>query len=158
MHTMLAPIPFIFKISKKLLFFGAFLIMCFSGYGQAGSVAISGTLQEGSVLTAIVTDGNGATGAITYLWESSPNGATPWTTVGGATNTYTLLTSDVGDFIRVTATYTDDNLNPETPVSLGRTGHDPSFGTDGPCIECDRTDRLHPYMDGLHGQCGRNGL
>ena len=47
-------------------------------------------------------------GSVTWLWERSPNGTSSWNPISGATSaSYTPVASDVGDYLRATASYTD---------------------------------------------------
>ena len=47
-------------------------------------------------------------GSATWLWAGSPNGASDWTPISGATSaTYTPVTADVDDYLQATASYTD---------------------------------------------------
>ena len=73
-----------------------------------GTVALTGTSTQNQTLTAAVSDANGLNGAtINYQWQQSANGTT-WTNVNGATNsTLTLAQAQVGNQVRVNATYTD---------------------------------------------------
>lgn len=61
-----------------------------------------GTAQEGQTLTASVTNG---LSPFTYIWQSSNNGGTSWTDIGGATaSTYTVAEADEGHVLRVDVT------------------------------------------------------
>ena len=65
----------------------------------------------GTTLTATLTDDDGvkSSPAVTWKWESSPNGTDTWAVIDGeTTNTYTPDTEDIGDYLRVTATYDDE--------------------------------------------------
>jgi T5SS/PEP-CTERM-associated repeat protein len=78
---------------------------------------ISGNLIEGSTLRAsstVTTDESGA--APTYQWQSSANGITGWTPIGTG-STYTLKEVDENNFIRVTASFTDDTAQTVTQTS-----------------------------------------
>ena len=47
-------------------------------------------------------------GSETWSWARSPDGASDWTPISGATSaTYTPVAGDVGDYLRATASYTD---------------------------------------------------
>lgn len=88
------------------------------------NLAITGTLQQGSVLTATVTDNNNinTTQSVSFKWQrvngTSVSDITTNTVNGNSgttvTNTYTLVGSDVGNQIRVIADYTDAGGNVES--------------------------------------------
>ena len=68
--------------------------------------------QVGTALTATLTDPDGTASGTTWVWESSADGNTGWTTVSGATSTvtasrYTPVSTDLDQYLRATATYTD---------------------------------------------------
>ena len=68
--------------------------------------------QVGTALTATLTDPDGTVSGTTWVWESSADGNTGWTTVSGATSTvtasrYTPVSTDLDQYLRATATYTD---------------------------------------------------
>ena len=71
--------------------------------------SITGTAQEGSVLTAV----NGTTSDLNavisgYQWQSSGNGGTTWSNIAGATAaTYTPVEADETRLLRVVETATD---------------------------------------------------
>ena len=75
---------------------------------EPGTVTLS-SLQpiEGTQLTATLDDPDDVSGSVTWLWERSPNGTSPWTTISGASDSYTPVFDDVGDYLRATASYND---------------------------------------------------
>ena len=80
---------------------------------DAGSIAISdATPDQGQTLIATVTDADGASGVINYLWFR--NGVV---IPGQTTSVYTPVQVDVGKALFVAASYTDDFGAVETPVS-----------------------------------------
>lgn len=82
-----------------------------------GSVTISGTAMQGQTLTASSTtlaDADGL-GTLTYTWTSSDG-----STLGTGT-TYLLTSSEVGETIQVTATYTDGHGSSESKASSATT-------------------------------------
>jgi hypothetical protein len=94
-----------------------------------GTVVISGTATQGAMLTASNTlaDVDGL-GTITYQWKRGG------VAISGATaTTYTLVQSDVGAAITVTASYTDALGNPESVTSAATASitniNDPVTGT-----------------------------
>lgn len=96
---------------------------------------ISGTLATGSTLTALtanIVDPDGNAPPYTYQWASSSNPSSGFTPIAGATaSTYALTLSDVGKYIRLTVSYTNNYgaadsavattasavINTNTPVS-----------------------------------------
>jgi Ca2+-binding RTX toxin-like protein len=98
--------------------------------GQVLAVANTFTDADGITLT-----GPNAT-LFSYQWQSSLNGTT-WTAIAGATtSTFTPAQGQVGQFLRVVVSYTDNLLNPETVTSAatsavgdaitGTAGNDPA--------------------------------
>lgn len=79
---------------------------------EAASLSISGASQVGQTLTATLTDGNGATGAVSYQWLAND------VAIEGATSaSYTLTENEFAAAVSVTATYTDDEGFAETPTA-----------------------------------------
>ena len=74
-----------------------------------GSVALSPTGPSvGDRVTATLTDPDGGVTGVTWTWASSPNGLSGWRDILNATSaTYTPVTTDVGRYLRATASYTD---------------------------------------------------
>jgi uncharacterized protein (DUF427 family) len=76
-----------------------------------GTLALSGTAQEGGTLTAVISDISDADGNLSfaYQWQSSSDNSS-WSDIGGATgDTYTIADNQsmVGQYIRLTAVSTD---------------------------------------------------
>ncbi|TVZ40655.1 putative Ig domain-containing protein [Alteromonadaceae bacterium 2753L.S.0a.02] len=87
-----------------------------TGINDTASISFSGTETEDEILSSIITDADGYS-AVTYQWQRSTDGST-WTNIGSANNsTYTLTDADVGNFVRVTASYTDNQGTAEAPIS-----------------------------------------
>ncbi len=76
---------------------------------EAGSISLSSLQpQAGTRLTATLSDPDGRPSAVTWEWERSPNGFSSWTPIDGAASaSYTPTDDDVGDYLRVMASYTD---------------------------------------------------
>ena len=74
---------------------------------------MSGTVEQGEVLSASVSDADGTSGVtISYQWKRGD------TAIEGATSSsYTLTQADVGAAIKVTASYTDELLTAESRTS-----------------------------------------
>jgi hypothetical protein len=90
----------------------------------SGALTISGTANQGQVLTATSTiadiDGIPASGvgALSFKWQSSSVSGGGWSDIAGATaSTFTTTQAQVGKFIRVVATYTDNFGTAETVES-----------------------------------------
>ena len=79
--------------------------------------------SAGTKLTATLTDDDGikSSPAVAWSWESSPNGTSTWTEIAGeTTNSYTPGTDDIGDYLRVTATYDDDHGQGQTAQKVSQ--------------------------------------
>ena len=85
----------------------------------AGTVALSSTQPRvDTPLTATLTDPDGVSGATTWAWHRSPDGTSAWAAITGAASaSYTPVTTDVGRYLRATASYTDDADNAESLTS-----------------------------------------
>ncbi len=65
---------------------------------------VSGHPDQGQVLSAVST-WNPAGASYTYQWQSSSNSGSTWTNISGATSsTYTLVSGDLGNLVRVSVT------------------------------------------------------
>ena len=75
---------------------------------EPGTLELSATQPVvGVALTASLTDPDGSVSGVTWAWESSTDRSN-WSPVAGATeNSYTPVVADVGNYLRVTASYTD---------------------------------------------------
>ncbi|WAG80596.1 heme peroxidase [Metapseudomonas furukawaii] len=88
-----------------------------------GAPAISDTTPtQGQVLTAsrgTIADPDGTTTSVfSFQWQSSSNGGTTWTNIGGATGAnFTPGAGQVGQLLRVVASFTDDFGTLETVTS-----------------------------------------
>ncbi|MBE9111866.1 DUF4347 domain-containing protein [Nodosilinea sp. LEGE 07298] len=73
-----------------------------------GGVTISGTAEQGSLLTATSTLGDlDGLGTLNYQWQQSSDGIT-WAAIAGATaSTFTLTQDQVGQLVRSQVSYTD---------------------------------------------------
>jgi VCBS repeat-containing protein len=82
-----------------------------------GTVTISGSLSVDETLTATVADIDGVPSSISYQWQSSSDNSS-FTNIAGATGREFTITDNEGDkYIRVVATYTDQQTNNETPFA-----------------------------------------
>ena len=71
---------------------------------------MSGTFTEDQQITATVTDADndGSSDTYSYAWYSSSD-LSSWSSIGSDSSTYTLTQSEVGKYIKVTTSYTDDD-------------------------------------------------
>ena len=75
---------------------------------EAGTVTLSGTVQELHQLTAALSDPDTVSGTPTWQWARSATSTGPWTDLAMATAPqYTPGATDVDQYLRATATYTD---------------------------------------------------
>ena len=87
---------------------------------EAGAVTITGAAQVGQTLTASVSDPDGDPDPSEVIWQWSRSDAHngTFTDITSATEaSYVPVGADVGMFLRVTVTFTDDANNPETLTS-----------------------------------------
>ncbi|MXZ95236.1 MAG: hypothetical protein F4Y99_04830 [Acidimicrobiaceae bacterium] len=75
---------------------------------EPGGVALSSVQPRvGTALTATLSDPDTVSGTPTWVWQRS-GGRNSWTAISGATSaSYTPVAADSGQYLRVTATYTD---------------------------------------------------
>ena len=95
-----------------------------------GSMSINGILQNGTELTAIISDKNsfrsGENIIVTWIRVANDDTETqiiqntfaPTSVVDEVTNKYTLVSADIDNSIKVTATYTDRGGNDESIVTI----------------------------------------
>ena len=112
------------------------------------SLTISGTPAQNQQLTApTITDldgipATGAAGALSYQWQSSPDGTTNWTDISGATApTFTTTQDQVNKFVRVVAKYTDKFGTTEIVTSNATTAVTTNISVPQ---QRDATGSLHP--------------
>ena len=95
--------------------------------------------QVETPLTATLTDPDGGVTGETWIWKKSSD-QTSWDVIDGATTeTYTPVEGDVGDYLRITASYTDEEgpskeavEGPENPVqAVPVTNEPPEFPSTG---------------------------
>ena len=88
---------------------------------EPGSVSISSTGNEvkvGVQLTAELDERDEETN-VTWQWASSSSNTGPWDDITGETNnTYTPVEGDVGNYLRVTASYTDASFGPDSEEAI----------------------------------------
>jgi hypothetical protein len=95
-----------------------------------GSVAISGKIKRGETVTASNTIGDpDGIGAISYKWQSSPD-LINWSDVSTGAS-LTIADAQVGNYLRVNATYTDgrgtiESVNSSSSDKVLFTNHPPT--------------------------------
>ena len=84
-----------------------------------GSVTISAGSSVGATLSAVLSDPDGLTKATpTYQWQSASTEGGTYSNIAGATfSSYTIASTDGGQWLKVVTTYTDDQNNVETNVT-----------------------------------------
>jgi len=88
-----------------------------TGINDASVLTLSGIAVEDNTLISSLSDADGVSGPISYQWQRSFDGNN-WIDIQNAnSSSYTLTDADVGSNVRLTASYTDDQNNAETPVS-----------------------------------------
>ena len=85
------------------------LMIAVTNVDEKGAITFSlAQPQIGAALSATLTDPDGSVSGVTWQWESSPDGATGWKRISGAiAGSYTPVAGDAGNYLRVTASYTD---------------------------------------------------
>ena len=84
---------------------------------EPGTLALSSTRpQLGDTLTTTLTDPDGVTGAVTYVWERSVGRGT-WVTLADTAASRVPTAADTGHFLRVTATYQDGHAAGNTATA-----------------------------------------
>lgn len=88
---------------------------------DTGNISLSGTWASGDVVVATINDSDGLVGVEpTYTWYRGNPGS--WTQISGATgSSYTLTNDDGNKYIRVVASYTDNQNSLNNPESVSPT-------------------------------------
>jgi hypothetical protein len=110
--------------------------------GVGLNVAAGQSPQVGQTLTASATTNDPDATGINYQWEESTSSAfTTFSDIGTNSASYTVQTSDIGDYIRVVATTSDDSAS-ETSAVTGavQSGGEAPAGTAGQPINLGLTD------------------
>ncbi|MDO6563310.1 DUF4347 domain-containing protein [Amphritea sp. 1_MG-2023] len=91
----------------------------------SGLPQVNGSTMENQQLTANtsgISDANGLSNSFTYQWQRSADGIT-WSDISGATSdTYILDDPDVGQYMRVSVSITDDDGFDEGPLFSSAVG------------------------------------
>ncbi|MGE0051477.1 MAG: DUF4347 domain-containing protein, partial [Arcobacter sp.] len=90
---------------------------------DTGNVSLSGTWASGDVVVATINDSDGLVGVEpTYTWYRGNSNTGPWTQISGATgSSYTLTNDDGNKYIKVVASYTDNQGSLNNPESVSPT-------------------------------------
>ena len=84
---------------------------------EPGTLVLSSTRpQLGETLTTTLTDPDGVTGTVTYLWERSVGRGT-WAALADTAASHLPTAADSGHFLRVTATYQDSHGSANTAAA-----------------------------------------
>ena len=66
---------------------------------EPGTVTLSSQQPLVAIeITAALDDPDDVSGSVTWLWERSPDGTSPWTPISGASDSYTPVFDDVGNY------------------------------------------------------------
>ena len=86
---------------------------------EPGTLELSATHPlVDTALTASLTDPDGSISGESWVWESSSDRSN-WTAISGATgDSYTPVDADVGNYLRVTASYTDGEGSGKTAAAV----------------------------------------
>ena len=90
-----------------------------SNQEESGKITLSGEQPVvDSSLSATLTDPDGQVNSVTWQWDASSN-QTEWDALSGATSaSYTPLTSDFGQYLRATASYTDGHGSGKSAMAV----------------------------------------
>ena len=86
---------------------------------EPGTITLSSLQpQAGVVLTAVLSDPDGATSGTGLQWERSSRASGPWTAIEDETAlTYTPVNTDGGNYLRITAEYKDPESTENTKMA-----------------------------------------
>ena len=87
---------------------------------EAGLLSFNSTSpQTGTALIASLTDPDGGEINIAWQWARSTDGTTAWSDISDATSiSYTPVADDVGNYLRASASYTDDHGDSKTASAV----------------------------------------
>ena len=86
-------------------------------------------------LTATLDDIDEVSGSETWSWERSPDGASSWTPISGATtDSYTPVADDVGDYLRATASYDDGHGADKSAQAVSANAVEGALGRNRPVL------------------------
>ena len=101
---------------------------------EPGTVTLSSLQpQVATQLTATLADPDSGLGSVTWSWERSPDGTSPWTPISGATtDSYTPVFDDVGDYLRATASYNDGEGGGKSAQAISANAVEVALGRNAP--------------------------
>ena len=101
---------------------------------EPGTVTLSSLQpQVATQLTATLADPDSGLGSVTWSWERSPDGTSPWTPISGATtDSYTPVFDDVGDYLRATASYNDGEGGSKSAQAISANAVEVALGRNAP--------------------------
>ena len=111
--------------------------------GEVRFTSTSLVVRVGVELEAELDEADDETN-VTWQWASGGSATGPWTPIGGATNaTYTPLANDAGDYLQVTASYTDASFgsDSQSAVTSDAVAPESTAGTPG-TVALDPTTQL----------------
>ena len=100
---------------------------------EAGTVTIRGTPSGGEPLTATVADGDGTVSSLTWQWARGSKATGTFDDITGATSdSYRPVATDVAQYLKVTATYSDalpgrKTVSAVTRSAVGASNAEPTF-------------------------------
>ena len=85
------------------------LTVTVSNVNEAGSVSITGTVEAGQQLTAVLADPDGTVSGVSWVWAVGASSSGPFTPIpsGGAAASFTVRAADHGKYLQATVGYTD---------------------------------------------------
>ncbi len=103
---------------------------------EAGTVTLSSQQPLVAIpLTASLNDLDNVSGSATWSWARSPNGASDWTPISGATSdSYTPVADDVTHYLRATASYTDGEAAGKSARAISANAVEVAPGRNAPVL------------------------
>ncbi len=113
-----------------------FVTITVNNLDEPGTVTLSSLQPLVAIpLTASLDDPDNVSGSETWSWARSPNGTSSWTPISGATtDSYTPVTSDVGDYLRATASYTDEEGAGKSALAISANAVEVAPGRNPPVL------------------------
>ena len=100
---------------------------------EPGTVTLSSLQPLVAIeITAALDDPDDVSGSVTWLWERSPDGTSPWTPISGASDSYTPVFDDVGDYLRATASYNDGEGGGKSAQAISANAVEVALGRNAP--------------------------